>query len=589
MKDQESAFNDVVRPVAAETADLFESKWQTIRKKHKHRRDAEESTFIQQFPTRAVARIAGFCLASERASFFHIPARCPALEPALTSVEWTALLSLIGLTPQEREKMQEPVEVRNRPLYVLPDGRVLFVNLSNVLDALWEAFDSAARQDQTFYDTRYQRYAADWLEERTTTYLRSLFPDGAIYRTLDYPDPEKAAGATAELDAAVVWGPFVLLVETKAKQFRIAGQLGDIGRLRTDVKRNVKEAFDQALRAQKYIEAADRPVFKERKSDRELVWDKARFRRVYPLTVSLHHLATLTTRLAALEPLGLFKEKEYPFAISEADLEIVAELCPGPEVFLHYVEKRIALHRVSPRVSGDDVDLWGAYLDTRFVSKQLWDNPKNRVSMFGLDGYSDRIDRWALHHWTGAGEGPEIQLAVPEEIRSVLSHLRSLPDDNSRWIAFCLLDMPLLALKACVEGLNKARSDPPKYGGFRRFVAVGDDTIICVLASCGHSYQELVVNLQKRVAIELYRRHARRAIGFGLAAEDSNPFTVVVWEDKKWEPNPELEWLVENDPLGIPLAGTKIPGRNDPCLCGSRRKYKRCCLAKIEDARRRQN
>ncbi len=265
----------------------------------------------------------------------------------------------------------------------------------------------------------------------------------------------------------------VLLVEAKARQFRVAGQLGDVGRLRTDLKQNVEEAFDQALRAHKYIESADRPVFKERETDRELVLNKARLRCVYPLTVSLHHLATLTTRFAALAPLGLFKENEYPFAISEADLEIVAELCPGPEVFLHYVEKRIALHRISPQVSGDDVDLLGAYLDTRFVNRQLWDNPKNRVSMFGLDGYSDRIDRWALYHWTGIGELPEIQLAVPEGIRAVLSHLRSLPDDNSRWIAFSLLDMPFPALKSCVDGLNKARSDPPKHGGFRRFVAVG--------------------------------------------------------------------------------------------------------------------
>jgi tetratricopeptide (TPR) repeat protein len=28
------------------------------------------------------------------------------------------------------------------------------------------------------------------------------------------------------------------------------------------------------------------------------------------------------------------------------------------------------------------------------------------------------------------------------------------------------------------------------------------------------------------------------------------------------------------------------PGRNDPCPCGSGKKYKRCCLAKDEDAKR---
>jgi hypothetical protein len=266
----------------------------------------------------------------------------------------------------------------------------------------------------------------------------------------------------------------------------------------------------------------------------------------------------------------------------------VTELCPGPEVCLHDVEKRTALPRVAPDVSADEVDLLGACLDTRFVSKQLWDNPKSRVTMFSLDGYSDKIDRWALHHWDGIGEPPEIQLAVPDGIRAVLSHLRILPEDNARWIAFCLLAMPFPALKACVDGLDLARSDPQKYGGFRRFVAAGDDAVICVVASHGHSPQELAANLEKRVAIERYKRRARKAIGFGLAAEDTNPFTVVAWEDRAWEPNPDLDRLVENDAPGMPLPGTRLPGRNAPCLCGSGRKFKKCCLPKIEKARRGQ-
>jgi hypothetical protein len=223
VRDQENAFNGLVRPAAAETADLFESKWQMIRKKHKHRRDAEESTFIQQFQTRAAARIAGFALASGHASFLHIPARCPALEPALTNVEWNSLLSLIGLTAQERDKMRAPVEVRNRPLYVLPDGRVLFVNLSNVLDALWEAFDFAARQDQTFYDTRYQRYAADWLEERIIIYLRRLFPDGAIYKTLDYPDSERHQVRSQNSMLPSYGGHLFFLLRPKQNSFVLLG------------------------------------------------------------------------------------------------------------------------------------------------------------------------------------------------------------------------------------------------------------------------------------------------------------------------------------------------------------------------------
>ena len=33
-------------------------------------------------------------------------------------------------------------------------------------------------------------------------------------------------------------------------------------------------------------------------------------------------------------------------------------------------------------------------------------------------------------------------------------------------------------------------------------------------------------------------------------------------------------------------AGTRHPGRNEPCHCGSGKKYKHCCLAKDEEAER---
>lgn len=31
------------------------------------------------------------------------------------------------------------------------------------------------------------------------------------------------------------------------------------------------------------------------------------------------------------------------------------------------------------------------------------------------------------------------------------------------------------------------------------------------------------------------------------------------------------------------LIKNKIPGRNDPCICGSGKKFKKCCLQKFED------
>lgn len=40
---------------------------------------------------------------------------------------------------------------------------------------------------------------------------------------------------------------------------------------------------------------------------------------------------------------------------------------------------------------------------------------------------------------------------------------------------------------------------------------------------------------------------------------------------------------LESIPLPCGPASRELPGRNDPCACGSGRKWKRCCLSMQDD------
>src|SRR5439155_27274691 len=103
--------------------------------------------------------------------------------------------------------------------------------------------------------------------------------------------------------AAVRWGPFLLLIEAKARQFRLKGQLGDIKALREDLRNNIDEAFHQALRARRYLESAEIAEFREKRTGRVLQVRRADLARVYLITVSLHFLGAAVTRLAKLHAL----------------------------------------------------------------------------------------------------------------------------------------------------------------------------------------------------------------------------------------------------------------------------------------------
>lgn len=510
----------------------------------------------------------------------HVPVN-PVLgdAAALTHSEWDALVALVGMTAERRAKMRRPLDVRHCPLYVLPDGRALVADLSTTLEALWGAYEQAARGDQAFYQ-QYQTALGKWLEGRTEEALSRLFPNDCVYSTLDYPDIDKGGKATTELDGAVLWGPFLILVEAKAKQFRLAGQINDTGRLRTDLQRNLSDAFSQALRAQQYVEAADVPTFKERGTGRSLVVDKGAVRKIYLVTVSAYELGTLTTQLARLAPLGLFKNDDgFPFAVSEGDLDVIADLLPGPEAFVHYLERRTSLHASPVRAAADEIDLLGAYLLTRLVD--TLDFGKIDADGVALSGLNDDVDRWVRWKWTGEGDEPQATLAMPDGVSAVLASLRDGTDD-AKQAAVELLGFPRAALESVSEGLRLAREDPPDPGRSRVYIPNSLPTAFVLVASNRNEpVSELEERLRRRVRTERYRRRSGRGLGVGIHVATDAVVDVAVYEEGEWVEDPHMEALLAGETLPVPLPGSRLPGRNAPCFCGSGNKFKRCCGPKL--------
>jgi uncharacterized protein YecA (UPF0149 family) len=69
-----------------------------------------------------------------------------------------------------------------------------------------------------------------------------------------------------------------------------------------------------------------------------------------------------------------------------------------------------------------------------------------------------------------------------------------------------------------------------------------------------------------------------------MVRDNSKPFHCTTLVEGPWQYDAEMEKIMQDEPPFMPAAGTKLPGRNDPCLCGSGKKFKKCCLPKIQAA-----
>lgn len=503
--------------------------------------------------------------------------------PNFTREEWEAFRELIGLTPDSRRKIQAPHEIKDRPVYFLSGNRFILFDISSVYDALFEAYDRVTRTDLPFRDKNYVQNLSRWMESETCEYLLRLFPQAAVYRQLLYPDPDNTGGE-AELDAAVVWGPFLILVEVKGKQFRPRSRIGDPSRLRTDLQDSIEEAFEQAQRATRFIEANPEATFKEKGTDRKLVIKKETIRRIFPVSITLHHFGGLATQLALLKRIGLFNDSAYPWSVSLADLDIVTKFAGTPDVFLHYIQRRLDLQRSEKNIMGDELDVFGLYLDTRLHPSQFWERkPQDgqEFTLLHLSGGSERFDEWFQAEQGVREERPDIRLKLPSKFLAIIEELRQRDDNGARWVAFALLGLSQDTVSRIENDIDNVRRHARADGRLLR-VTINDGTVACsIVAARGLTADELRRHTAYRATIEKYRLKTTASIALGINADDtSKPFDCAVWLEGPWVTDPFWEEALEKErPKALP--GQKLPGRNDPCSCGSGKKFKKCCLGKI--------
>jgi len=580
LESEDKTINDSLENIRKRALE-FGVLWEAARNIKPRDRTGDQHNLLRIFKRKKHAQIFGSLIVLNDVAFDLLPVSKERLISEgleLTDGEWISFCNLIGLTKEIRMGLDRPISIRQRPLFILPDGRVLLGDISNALDVLWNKFEEEARREQVFYN-RYQSTKSKWLEEKIEKCLSKIFPSNNVYQNLSYPDPDKDSGATTELDLAVHWGPFMVLIEAKAKQFRMESQLVDLGRLRTDIKLNIEDAFEQARRAERYINKADKSEFVERSSGRKLSINRTDIRRIYLMTVSQHHLAGIANQLTMAEGLGLFSDKEFPFSLCAADLDTISELCPGPDVFLHYIERRLEIQLITTELIADELELFGAYLKTRLQASRLWEDRRGPIDFVHLSGFQIDFDKWMQFKRGDIEIQPVIKLEIPEEINKILLELRKHENYEARWIAFSLLSLSDNILKAINQFITEVRAATLTPGLFRSTTYQDGDTVISIVASLDIPATVLRKRVEYGTFIEKYRRKSLKSFGIGIMVQDtSKPFDSATWAEGTWEYDPEIEKNIASEPRKVPALGEKLPKRNDPCYCGSGKKYKKCCL-----------
>jgi len=209
---------DILTAVVSRTETLFADHFETNRnegKKFKEfyisvlgkkGRNEEEQSLVNMFPEGEDGKDAAFVYGCIADMNLHALTELPIdlsllyLSPKLEESEIRAFKKHFCVN---RESIATTKHIQRKVFYELTSGEILFTEISNSSDVIFDKFEELAKLDNQFYSSKYQKCKSDWLEARAYRHLCEIFPETVVYQNLTYPDPTKGKNSSAELDLAV--------------------------------------------------------------------------------------------------------------------------------------------------------------------------------------------------------------------------------------------------------------------------------------------------------------------------------------------------------------------------------------------------
>jgi hypothetical protein len=437
------------------------------------------------------------------------------------------------------------------------------------------------RADPEYCEKSYKQKRAKFLEEKALEYLGNILKGADIYHNLQYESVVNGKKEKFETDGLILYDENILIFEAKAGHYTTSARRGGLLRIKSDTKKLLDNAYEQALRTKKYITETEQPVFES--SDRKFrlkIADKSRYKKIYLLNVTLENLGPLATQLNSLKSFDFIQGKEWPWSIFLNDLRVISELIECPSEFFLFLQRRIRANDYPQFKAEDELDLLMFFFNDGLYLENGSLKPLTKFTPFG---YTESIDRYYDFLAGRVSSGNKPRLKIDEGYRELIKSVEATGKEGFTRVGTFLLNFSSEAQRDILKTIKELESSALKEGRDRDFTMFVDEGNIGITFSIvtGRS-EESFGNLEKYCNLKMYQTKYEEWILLGIDVDHSGKRVVDFRVfNKKWQHDPIIEKQLDRfkaakmyKALG---PGRKKVGRNEPCPCGSGLKYKKCC------------
>lgn len=462
------------------------------------------------------------------------------------------------------------------PLIRMPDGNFLLFHIYSLVEALYEAPFYWMGADKAYVSTAMRNRGA-FTEQFAVERLQQVFGAENVFANIDIYESKDTK--LSEIDVLVLFGNRALVLQAKSKRLTLDARRGNDLLLQDDFKKSVQDSCDQAYLCSKSIEEGTF-VFKD--SAGNPITLPENLKRIYVICLVSDHYPALSTQARQFLKFTPTATISPPFVMDVFALDAMAEMLRSPLQFLSYVDRRTGY--TEKLLASHELTILSYHL-----KQNLWVDAAHSMVMLDDDISAD-LDLAMLVRREGipGKDTPEGILTRfgTTALGRMVKAIEARPDPATIDLGFTLLTLSentvleissgidLLARKGVVDGKNHDVT-----------VGLGSgDTGLTI--HCNNDPIDIAgPRLQRHCYARKYTQRAQTWFGVCLRPSDQ-ALRFGLNLDFPWEHDDAMDELTEHmsKPSNLKAllhktAKTKTKvGRNDPCPCGSGKKYKRCCL-----------
>ena len=464
------------------------------------------------------------------------------------------------------------------PLLRMPSGEFLSLQSYSLAEAIYEAPHHWMYQDEAYRPTL-SKNRGDFTEDFVAERLGLVFGKDRVHLNVDIFRTK--ATKVSDVDVLVVWGNRVIIVQAKSKRLTLESRKGNDQVIRSDFQKAVQVAYDQgAACAKSLIEKGCRLVAAD---GREVVLPDE-IKEIYIFCVVSDHYPALSFQARQFLKTESIDRVQAPLVMDVFAVDAMTEMLQSPLQLLSYVNRRA--NYAEQLMASQELTILGYHL-----TKNLW--VQSDVNLMHLcDDFSAGLDIAMAVRRAGVQGAATLDGVLTRfgktTVGRIVKEIEARPDSATIDLGFLLLAMSEQAVTEMSRAVDKLAART-RADGQVHDVTFGFKEGSGITFHCTDEPSNVAgPRLESYCTLRKYREKASQ--WFGLCMTSTGPDVrfgvslVFPWnqDERMDEKTKDMKEPVPIDQaLQTLMTGrnrARKIGRNDPCPCGSGRKYKKCCL-----------